>query len=741
MPNSTRPVKRVKFSPSDTTIIEPTGGGGSKFFKPVDIEFKNNLVNQIESCIENQQSIIGVMVVELESKALAKSHRPIDVFDDSTCPFIGDIGIDIETKKGSFLVRTTINGLSSIKSKIVTTNAEYYEKALSTISRLYPFKPNINFQQISNETELIIELIDFKNETINEEKLRIYKSILDEEMIQSITLLEGKIFYVKIPNRNNTIEIIRKLENSNLLMDVKATKFINFQPLQLLENQISIELPTAEEDIDYPVVGVVDTCIKGDCPHISSWYEGEITSIIEDERVYDHGTFVAGLITNSFTLNSNDNHFPKSQSKVFSVGVLSSEGASIYETYNMLQRAQRQRPDIKIWNLSLGASEPVELTKISTFGIMLDKFQKDNNCICIIAAGNIDNPLDMRMWPPQDNEPKNIQRISSPGDSVLGITISSVAQIDGIVRRFEPSIFSRSGPVANYVLKPDLCHFGGNHIQNGQSLVSLGVTSLGMNSQASCAYGQDCGTSFATPLVSTIAANLWKRMGYDTPRHTIKGLLAHSARLRKKITKDEKLYYGWGMPLDVDSFMFCNKNEITIIMEGEIGSNREIVGKLPFPIPQSLRTEDGKVKAEFFMTTSYDPPLDENRAFEYCLVNIEAGLGEVNNEGNFFGKVPSEGTGYEQDLVNGSYKWSPIKVHHKKYPNGINVENWKLQVKMLTRQGFNPDRSFVQPFSIILTIRALDSEAQVYNEMVTLMDQYNWEVRNANIEIEERLQL
>ena len=45
--------------------------------------------------------------------------------------------------------------------------------------------------------------------------------------------------------------IIRKLENSNLLMDVKATKFINFQPLQLLENQISIELPTAEEDIDY----------------------------------------------------------------------------------------------------------------------------------------------------------------------------------------------------------------------------------------------------------------------------------------------------------------------------------------------------------------------------------------------------------------------------------------------------------------------------------------------------------
>lgn len=741
MPNSSRPAKRVNFSPSDTAEIAPQAGGSSRYFNDVDIAFKNELVRQIDNYIHECSSHVGVMVVELEPKALAKSHRPIDVFNDNTCPFIGDIGVDIETKKGAFLVRTTSIGLSSIKYKIETTNAEYYEKALSTISRLYPFKPNINLEKLSNESELIIELIDFKKDDFNESKLRIYKDIINEEMIQSIPLHDGKVFYVNIDDSSKTRRFIKKLEDKNLLMDAKSTKFINFQPLQLLEEKISIELPEAEEDVDYPTVGVVDTCIKGECPDISSWYEGEITSIIEEERVYDHGTFVAGLITNSFTLNSKDSHFPKSQSKIFSVGVLSSKGAKFHEIYDMLKRAQRERPDIKIWNLSLGSSDPVDLTKISTFGVMLDKFQKENNCICVIAAGNINILEDMRAWPPQAHEPKNEQRISSPGDSVLGITISSVAHIDGIVRRFEPSIFSRSGPIANYVLKPDLCHFGGNHIQNGESLVNLGVTSLGMSSQTNCAYGQDCGTSFATPLVSTVAANLWEHMGYDTPRHTIKGLLAHSARLRQKVAKDEKLYYGWGMPLDVGNFMYCNENEITIIMEGEIGSNREIVGKLPFPIPESLRTTDGKVKAEFFMTTSYDPPLDENRAFEYCLVNIEAGLGEINNEGQFKGKVPSEGTGYEQDLVSGSYKWSPVKVHHKKYSRGVDVENWKLQVKMLTRQGFNPDENFVQPFSIILTIRALDDESQVYNEMVTLMDQYNWEVSNANISIEQPIQL
>lgn len=53
------------------------------------------------------------------------------------------------------------------------------------------------------------------------------------------------------------------------------------------------------------------------------------------------------------------------------------------------------------------------------------------------------------------------------------------------------------------------------------------------------------------------------------------------------------------MPLDIEDFMFCNENEITIILDGEISSNTEIVGKLPFPIPNSLRTIDGKVKGEF----------------------------------------------------------------------------------------------------------------------------------------------
>lgn len=742
--NNERPAKRVRFSPSDTMNITPQGGGSAKFFKEITSEFKDSLVFQIENSLLNlnQSSLnVGIMVVELESQALAKSHRPDAIFNENTCPFIGDIGISPNTKQGRFIVRSTAEGLLEIRNKIRTSDAEYFQKALSTICGFDTFTPDINYEKLSNENNFIVRLFDFQDENFNRLKLRKYNELILQNSFESREIVPGcGIFYLNSNGNDRVFDFFNILKDENILLSVESTNLINFRPLQLLSNGVNFDLPSAVEDKNYPVVGIVDTCIKGDCPAISSWYEGEITSIIDEEKVFDHGTFVAGLVSNAYHLNTYDDNFPRSQSKVFSVGVLSSNGASMHDIHDMLTRAQRRRPDIKIWNLSLGAETPVELDKISDFAVMLDTFQKENNCICIIAAGNINNVGDLRKWPPLANEPKNEQRISAPGDSVLGVTVASIAQIDGIVNKFEPSIFSRSGPVANYILKPDLCHYGGNHLENGNSLVNLGVTSLGIASDTHCTFGQDCGTSFSTPLVSTIAANLWQFMGYDTPRHTIKGLLAHSARLRQEIDKHEKVYYGWGMPFDVNNFMFCNENEITMVLEGEISSNSEIVGKLPFPIPDSLRTDSNKVKAEFFMTVSYDPPLDSNRAFEYCLVNIDAGLGEI--EGNSFkGKVPAEGTGFEQDLVNGKYKWSPVKVYHKKYTRGVDVENWKLQVKMLTRHGFEPPEDFVQPFSIILTIRALDPDAQVYNEMVRLMDQYNWEVSNANISIEQQVQV
>lgn len=735
-----RPAKRVKFSPDDIQYIEPTGRNDAKLFKPITDEFRNSLILKIENsllALQEHNLNAFAMIVELEPGALAKSHRPTSIFNDTTCPFIGDIGIDTQQKTGRFLVRATNVGLHKLRQRITAAQGKNPLAALSTVKDIKPFYPEIDVESLQDENDLLIRLINLENDLLAEWIEKEFQTLITQEYNGNFERVFGSlpIYKVSLPfiNREESSHFLTHLQTNPTIFSVQKIKVLNVLPTvsHFSQTKPFIALPP-EADKEYPIVAVVDTSINADCPHILPWYAGEETSIIDEDKVYDHGTFVAGLITNSYSLNQYKPDFPKSQSKVFSVGVLDSDGGRMHDIISMMERAQEERPDIRVWNLSLGGDTPVPLNRISEFAIMLDEFQEKNNSLCVVSAGNINNRANLRDWPPHANCPLEEQRITSPGDSVMSVTVASMAHVNGIVQEYEPSIFSRSGPVANFVLKPDLSHFGGNH--------DLDYNPLGVQSLApTCDLSHDCGTSFSTPLVSTIAANLWNEMGSSTQRHTIKGLLAHSARLRQDIPQEHKVYYGWGMPLDVDEFMYCNDHEITLIMDGEIGSNMEMVTKLPFPIPDSLRTADGKVCGEFFMTISYDSPLDPNRALEYCLINIEASLGEITGEGEFFGKIPAESTGFEQELMNGRYKWSPIKVYHKRFPRGADVENWKLQVKMLTREGYKPENDFKQPFSIILTIRALDPEAQVYDEMTRLMDQFNWEVSNAIIPIEPQI--
>jgi hypothetical protein len=45
------------------------------------------------------------------------------------------------------------------------------------------------------------------------------------------------------------------------------------------------------------------------------------------------------------------------------------------------------------------------------------------------------------------------------------------------------------------------------------------------------------------------------------------------------------------------------------------------------------------------------------------------------------------------------------------------------------REGYEAEGVMV-PFSLIITIRDIDGEQPVYNQMSQLMDQYNWDVSN-----------
>lgn len=259
-------------------------------------------------------------------------------------------------------------------------------------------------------------------------------------------------------------------------------------------------------------------------------------------------------------------------------------------------------------------------------------------------------------------------RIISPADSVRAITVGAIAlydSIDSIVKENQPAPFSRRGPGANYIVKPDVVDYGGNMSKNFESL-GLGIK--GMDNYGRIIEG--IGTSYSTPRIVQKFASVYDAM-VERDLLLAKAMIIHSARINSRDILEQNSgnikYYGFGMPaVDVQDILQCSQDEITLVFRQKIarGTHLEMFN---FPYPKSL-IRDGKCFGEIGMTLAYNPILDERYGKEYCRTNIDASFGICYTSKigklEFKGCVPLESTWdekFESSRVEHGFKWCPIK--------------------------------------------------------------------------------
>lgn len=723
MERNRNPIKHVKFSEGDYFKPPVNPGGNSKPHKAVTEDFKKLLLQSIDEISNDLVSTsdaytVGVQtaVVELEDKATAKSNRPTAIFNEGTCPFFGDAGY------AKFFIQVTEDGLVKLRHKIENATSKSVTKEISAIKSIKKYVPDIKFDDTSKSVS--VRLFRFNSEISNKQidiQFEKYLSSIGCEWVKYPSVAV-RLYRVS----GATQKLFNSLINFSSVQSAISSHCIALKPMDAsISNSSPASILSPEDGKTYPVVAVVDSGVSLNCPQIEPWVVGRSNYVANSYKCDQHGTFVSGLIANSFNLNGQDIRFPKCQAKIHSVEVIGSDGCDLYDVLNAMDEVARANRHIKVWNLSLGDSSPVSMSEISTMALLLDEFQDRFDCLCIVAAGNYQGSL--REWPPVASLNDGI---SSPGDSVRCLTIGSLAHVDGFVKNEEPSHFSRKGPVSNYVQKPEVVHYGGNVIVSGGQLLRLGVNSIDTHGYAR----HDIGTSFSTPIVSAIAANLFHLVGERATPSLIKSLIIHSANLNNLIGDEHKPYFGWGVPKGSEEILDVEDYESTMVFEGKAQKSFEIQ-KLPFPIPECLRTKEGKVRAEFFITLVYQPELDPNKAFEYCQVDLQVGFGEIDKNNKFTSRVPLQKGAhqFESDLVKSGDKWSPVKVYQARFPKGVDIENWRLRVSVLDRDGYEAEGVLI-PFSIVLTIRDIDREEPVYNEMARLMQVHNWEVSNLIIE-------
>lgn len=720
----------------------PGGGGKLKPFKSVTPAFRQSLVRQLGRIEETLKGIpvptrVVPAKVTLEGKAIAKSHRPDVLFNKSTCPIIG------AGKPGELYVKATAHGLSILQQRIENGKAPQVTKAISTLHNISPLsasdrlsgaKPAELFKlaPTKGDRRLVkVHLFDFCDEKDQSGQIYAFERLVSSHHMPYERLENFGRQYAYLV-RCRTSEDVSALANAVMVRRIdRLPVFRTLRNLRLNPRPLPKSLSGIGPDPrQFPIVGVVDSGVTRGLSVLEDWIHARERFVAETEANTSHGTFVAGLLVWGHELNSSLPEVGPHPCRVLDIQVLPNSDPSygpigVINEVELLQALedclQRHANEVKVWNLSLGSEELCRLDRFSDFAIALDNLQEEYGVTFVIAAGNYQEPPLLKY--PRGDRSKERGRITSPADSVLGVTVGSVAQLDHPTsgsKRGEPSPFSRNGPGPNYVIKPDLAHFGGNIGIDGS--YPIGISSVG----DAHSVGEDVGTSFSTPLIARQLAYVHHTIVPSPSATLARAILTHNARdLRTggRVDDGDDHYVGFGTPGNIDKALECYPWMTTLVFEETLRPGYFLEWDY-FPYPASL-TKKNKFRGEIWMTLAFPPRRNPRWGSEYCETHVEAhfGLYKIDKKGEevFHGLVPPEHNNvhelYEKFQVERLRKWAPVRTYHKRIPNGVSGLRWRLVVRLLSRHPESEQAQGPQAFALLLTIADPGRSSPIYDEM------------------------
>lgn len=612
------------FLPRPIDELKKEAGGSKDIPKWVlqgeDLEVRSNklssdflsLSDAFNVHLKKKSIVPYVFVANIQEDASAKSRRKdiISLFN------VSDNTNVIGLNKRSELVITIDNKREYLEISNHLKDYENNKIALSCIDYIGSFEPTIEYK--IEEQSYKIKLIDFQNDELNgqiQEKFH--------------TLLERKKINHRITNYTNRLIVFNVIDETNTALDSIKNEdiceaILSIEPMpvySLCLDEISSERIIAPilpvKDKEYVTVGILDNGIYP-VPQLSPWIVGKYSFYPEDKTDYSHGTFCAGVALYGDICEGYD-YVGHNFFKIFDATVFpdtTKEKLKEDELIRNIKEAVNACSDkVKIWSLSLSFYRTVLDTKFSDFAIALDDLQTKNKIIICKSAGNCSCVAK--------------QRIVEGADSVRSLVVGSVAHeknLNDLVERDYPSPFSRVGPGPECIIKPEVCHYGGNAgIVNGEVIPS-GVTSFDLNGNL-C---KSAGTSFSTPRVASLLAGIYQELAEDFDPLLLKALAVHSASYSIDYYKDRINEMGFGVPKNIRDILYNSQNESTLILKGKLVQGDKI-DIMDFPMPRSL-VRNGQYTGIISITLVYDPILDSTQGIEYCQSNIDIKFGSYGNK-------------------------------------------------------------------------------------------------------------
>ena len=722
---------------------------------------------------QEKRKLPMVVATTIVEDAIAKSHRGqvIDLLDSDRKSNVIGIASAVQLDESSNVPNPAEDDKELSKPKetrrllsVVTTDelilriehtlrdTQNFAKLISTIAEIEPFEAQRIDYNPDNRLYRI-RLIDYRDSNTN---------TLAQNMFKAKCHTHG----IKIERETRyTTDMNLYRVSLDSLTDLETV--LGFEGIFSIEEAIPIRMdmdslddilvPTAKQPVEgetYPVVGVLDSGIEKN-KYLSPWifrageeyYEGQY----QDRG---HGTMVASVLEYSDELNGTDNAAATGVMMMDAVIVPDLRKEAVYpeDIIDNVRDAIERHRDIKIWTMSVGTVEECAKKSFSQYGIALDNIADENNVLIIKSAGNSNAFL----------HGDEHERITKMADSVRALVVGSIAGEKGQYDLAEidtPSPFTRCGPGPAYVIKPDLVAYGGNAGKCPDGTVTTtGVRVLDRSGTVARAPG----TSFSTPWIARIAAELKHLLAEDFDPLLIKALMVHNAGYPagKCMNMEDKIkFMGFGMPPGIRDILYNSEHEITLILRDSLPKS-QFINILEFPFPKSLVGDDGFYRGQITLTVVSAPLLRASEGEEYCQSDISVRFGTMTgikrrdtskpmilnpygpeNGANLLredyyskiilGVTEEKAFAKERTLLRYGKKFHPIKKYaidldemtagNRKKLLGKDCK-WYMRIEMLCREAIEREfretgEKLEQEFCVLLTIRDPEGKAPVYNEV------------------------
>ncbi len=768
MNNEKLPIKFFAPREIDEQRVEPGGGNeppkwlleGEKLqTRAEELLSSFGELDSIMTTRQAKNSVVPfVFVAKMCDDATAKSRRKniVSFFQSSDKRNV--IGL---SDSDELLVKIdSVDQIRTIYSKLQNYQQNNY--AISCLEEFWEFQPFV--RTIKDEKTYKIKLINFQDYETDVAMQRVFERELTAKNIKyRKTLYADHLPIYKIDDVSQTV--LDEFKNSQIyemLFSIEPMPKYSVS-LDSLPGEENVNIITPIEGQRYETLGVLDNGISK-IPHLTPWLADKRWSVYPESLIKQtHGTFVAGVALYGDTLEGKK-WVGHRGIKLLDAAIFPDESKEKLDEDELIANIREaiiaNHEKVKIWNLSVSVTRPVSDTKFSDLAIALDDLQDKYNVLICKSAGNCDNFV--------YGLPKG--RIHEGADSVRSLVVGSIAhdkkdfdfaEIDN------PSPFSRIGPGPEFIIKPEISHYGGNAgIDNNGELVTTGVKSFMSNGNV----GKGVGTSFSTPRVAALATGLYQELDEDFDPLLIKGLIVHSASYSDNLIipqTERTKQLGFGIPRSVPEIIYNAPHEATLILRDTI-TKGEYIDIMDFPMPKSL-IKDGFYTGQVIVTLVYEPILDVTQGIEYCQSNVDVKFGSYDdkqerdiNKRNILNPIGRKGAKNllnsglyskrlmreaqsdfalkERLLIQYADKYYPVKKYAVDLSeltdaNKINYatdnKRWYLYLKGLYREHIE-QKSLLEQFipsqdvCLIITIRDPKKEANVYDEVTQQLDALNF---------------